>query len=205
LVDVPLAPAELTQAFAWAQRTVPGHGTAIRFRFLFQDKRRHWSGRGTARVAPPDSLRFDYAGPLGLGAGAAIVVGDSTVWADPAENFRALVPGIPMLWAALGIVRPPASDAHVESGGAAPRTIWRFVHADDTLDYVAVDGATRILEAEWRRKGKVLARSRTEFDSRALPATARVEFPEVLARFELTVVAVDTAPAFTPALWRSRR
>jgi hypothetical protein len=51
----------------------------------------------------------------------------------------------------------------------------------------------------------VLARSRTEFDSRALPATARVEFPEVLARFELTVVAVDTAPAFTPALWRSRR
>ena len=184
---------------------VPGHGTAIRFRFLFQDKRRHWGGRGTARVAPPDSLRFDYVGPLGLGAGAAVVVGDSTVWADPEENFRSLVPGIPMLWAALGIVRPPASDARVESGGVAPRTIWRFVHGGDTLDYVASDGAMRILEAEWRREGKVLARSRTEFDGRALPAKARVDFPEAPARFDLTVVAVDTAAAFAPALWRSRR
>jgi hypothetical protein len=205
LVAVSLAPADRTQALAWVARTVPAHGTAIRFRFQFQDRRRHWGGRGTARVAPPDSLRFDYVGPLGLGAGAAVVVGDSTVWADPAENFRSLVPGIPMLWAALGIVRPPASDARVESGGVAPRTIWRFVHAGDTLDYVGIDGAPRILEVEWRRQGKVLARSRTEFDGRALPAKARVDFPEAPARFELTVVSVDTAAAFAPALWRSRR
>jgi hypothetical protein len=205
LVAVTLAPADRTQALAWTERTVPAHGTALRFRFQFQDERRHWGGRGTARVAPPDSLRFDYVGPLGLGAGAAVVVGDSTVWADPAENFRSLVPGIPMLWAALGIVRPPASDARVESGGTPARTIWRFVQAGDTLAYVATDGVPRILEAEWRREGKVLARSRTEFDGRALPAKARVDFPEALARFELTVVAVDTAAAFAPALWRSRR
>lgn len=205
LVDVPLAPAELTQALAWTQRTVPRHSTAIRFRFLFQDPRRHWGGRGTARVAPPDSLRFDYVGPLGLGAGAAVVVGDSTVWADPPENFKSLVPGIPMLWAALGIVRPPASDAHVESGGTEARTIWRFVHGDDTLAYVAVEGPPRTLDAEWRRKGRVLARSHTDFDGRALPAKARVEFPEALGRFELTVVGVDTAATIAPALWRSRR
>jgi hypothetical protein len=205
LVDVPLAPADLQEALAWTQRTVPRHGTAFRFRFLFQDKKRHWGGRGTARVAPPDSLRFDYMGPLGLGAGAAVVVGDSTVWADPAENFRSLVPGIPMLWAALGIVRPPAPDGRVESGGAPPRTIWRFIHATDTLSYAVVEGATRLLEAEWRRAGRVLARSRTEFDSLAFPAKARVEFPEVNGRFELTVVAVDTTATIAPELWRSRR
>jgi hypothetical protein len=156
-------------------------------------------------VAPPDSLRFDYVGPLGLGAGAAVVVGDSTMWADPAENFQSLVPGIPMLWVALGIVRPPAPDAQVERGGVAPRTIWRFAHGGDTLAYVATDGAPRVLEAEWRRDGKVLARSRTEFDGRAWPARARVDFPEAPARFDLMVVAVDTAAAFAPALWRSRR
>lgn len=184
---------------------VPGHNRLIRFRFLFQDKKRHWGGRGTARVAPPDSLRFDYVGPLGLGAGAAIVVGDSTVWADPAQNFRSLVPGIPMLWTALGIVRPPAPDAHVERGGAPPRTVWRFTHGDDTLDYVATEGPPRVLEAEWRRKGRVQARSRTEFDSLALPAKARVEFPEVLGRFELTIAGVDTAATIAPAIWQSRR
>jgi hypothetical protein len=205
LIPAALAPADRGEALAWTGRMVPARGRAIRFRFLFQDKKRKVSGRGTARVAPPDSLRFDYVGPLGLGAGAAIVVGDSTVWADPAENFRSLVPGIPMLWAALGIVRPPGAGAQVESGSVAARAIWRFVSGGDTLDYVVTDGVPRILEGEWRREGKVLARSRTEFDGRALPAQARVDFPEAPARFELTVVAVDTAAAFAPALWRNRR
>jgi len=205
LVPMPLAPADRMEALAWTGRTIPAHGSAIRFRFQFQDGQRHWGGRGTARVAPPDSLRFDYVGPLGMGAGAAVVVGDSTVWADPEENFRSLVPGIPMLWAALGIVRPPVSDARVESGGVAPSVIWRFIHGGDTLAYIATDGVPRILEAEWRREGKVLARGRTEFDARALPAKARVDFPEAGARFDLTVVAVDTAATFAPALWRSRR
>jgi len=205
LVPVPLAPGDRMQALGWTGSTVPRHSTAIRFRFQFQDDRRHWTGRGTARVAPPDSLRFDYVGPLGLGAGAAVVVGDSTIWADPEENFRSLVPGIPMLWAALGIVRPPTPEALVERGGVAPSTIWRFARAGDTLAYVATDGVPRILEAEWRREGKVLARSRTELTDRALPAKARVDFPEAPARFELTVVGVDTTATFAPSLWRSRR
>jgi hypothetical protein len=184
---------------------VPARGRAIRFRFLFQDKKRKVSGRGTARVAPPDSLRFDYVGPFGMGSGAAVVVGDSTVWADPEANFRSLVPGVRMLWAALGIVRPPGADAQVESGSVTAGATWRFVSGGDTLDYVVTDGVPRILEGEWRREGKVLARSRTEFDDRALPALARVDFPEAPARFELTVVAVDTAATIAPALWRSRR
>jgi len=205
LVAVALTPADRSQAVAWTERTVPGHDTAIRFRFQFRDDRRRWGGRGTVRVAPPDSMRFDYSGPLGLGSGAAVVVGDSAVWADPAENFHQLVPGIPMLWAALGIVRPPGAEAHVDSASTPPRTIWRFVQGGDTLDYVATDGAVRLLEAEWRRQGKVLARSQTEFDARAFPARARIVFPEAPARFEFTVVSVDTAAAFAPALWHSRR
>jgi hypothetical protein len=205
LIPAALPPADRGEALAWTGRMVPARGRAIRFRFLFQDKKRKVSGRGTARVAPPDSLRFDYVGPLGLGAGAAVVVGDSTVWADPEANFRSLVPGIPMLWAALGIVRPPARDAQVEGGVLAPRISWRFINGSDTLDYVATDGVPRILEGEWRREGKVLARSRTEFDARALPTQARVDFPEAPARFELTVVGVDTVATIAPALWRSRR
>jgi hypothetical protein len=205
LVTGPLAPGDRREALAWTERMVPTHSTAIRFRFQFQDKKRKVSGRGTARVAPPDSLRFDYVGPLGMGAGAAVVVGDSTVWADPEASFRSLAPGIPMLWAALGIVRPPEPDAQVETGGAAPRTIWRFVNGADTLDYVATDGVPRVLEGQWRREGRVLARSHTEFDGRAFPTLAHVDFPETRARFELTVVAVDTTATIAPALWRSRR
>ena len=202
-----LAPADGAAAAAWARATLPARPTAIRFHWKYQDPDRRWGGRGQARIAPPDSLRFDYVGPLGLGAGAAVVVGDSALWADPEKNFRSLVPAVRMLWAGLGMVLPPAPDAGVFGLQVPPVAIWRFVESADTLDYRVSNaaGGDRVLEAEWRREGKVVARTRTQFDLRAMPASARIDFPEGPARFELSVVAVDTAAVIDPALWRRRR
>jgi hypothetical protein len=206
-VPEPLPPADRDSAVRWARASLPTHPTAIRFRWKYQDSEKRWGGRGQARIAPPDSLRFDYVGPLGLGAGAAAVVGDSTIWADPEKNFRSLVPAVRLLWAGLGIVRPPEPDAQVFGIGRADSAarIWRFVQGGDTLDYRETGGDGRVLEAEWRRQGKVQARSRAQLDVRSQPATARIDFPEGPARFELTVVSVDTAAVFDPAIWRGRR
>ena len=207
LVPVPLGSADRDAAVAWARATLPARQRAIRFRWKYQDSAKRWGGRGQARVGPPDSLRFDYVGPLGLGAGAAVLVGDSVIWADPEKNFRSIVPAVRMLWAGLGMVRPPAPGAAIFGLRAPPVTIWRFVQDADTLDYRVTDGAggDRVLEAEWRQGGRVLARTRTELDTHALPAGARIDFPEAPARFELSVVAVDTTVVIDPALWRSRR
>ncbi|HEY3280195.1 MAG TPA: hypothetical protein VGJ83_06750 [Gemmatimonadales bacterium] len=213
LVPVALAPASRDSAVLWTQSTLPRGPTVIRFRWRYADRRVQYAGRGSARIAPPDSLRFDYAGPFGLGSGAAVVLGDTVAWADPAANFRSLVPAIPMLWASLGMVRPPAGGA-VVSGGVdadkvrdAPRTLWRFARLEegDTLEYAITVGTRHVLEAEWRRATDVLARSRTILDAQNRPVAARVDFPEASARFELTVVAVDSAAVIPPALWRSRR
>ncbi len=200
-----LAPANRDSALAWTRATLPAGRTSIRFRWRYEDGRVRYAGRGSARIAPPDSLRFDYAGPFGLGSGAAVVIGDTVAWADPAANFRSLVPAIPMLWASLGIVQPPGAAAAVYGLADPPRAIWRFVAEGDTLDYVVTLGPERILEAEWRREGAVVARSRTRLDPQARPVGARIDFPEASARFELTVVAMDTAAVIPPALWRSRR
>jgi hypothetical protein len=206
LVPVALAPANRDSAVAWTRATLPRASLVIRFRWRYQDARIRYAGRGSARIAPPDSMRFDYAGPLGFGAGAAVVIGDGVAWADPAANFRSLVPAIPMLWASLGMVQAPAADALVFSLAEPQRAIWRFAGSDgDTLDVVATLTPERVLEAEWRREGKVVARSRTRLDPQARPISARIDFPEAPARFELTVVAMDTAVVFPPALWRSRR
>ena len=205
LVPMPLAPANWKDALAWTRQMV--RGTARRFGFDFSSRTSgdRWRGGGPPGWRHPIRSGSTTWARWAMGAGAAVVVADSTMWADPEENFRTLVPGIPMLWAALGMVRPPAPDARVETGGVAPRTIWRFIRGGDTLAYVTTDGVPRIIEAEWRQYGKVLARSRTELDRHALPAKAHVDFPEARARFDLTVVAVDTAAAIAPALWRSRR
>jgi hypothetical protein len=208
LVPMPLAPAEWNSAVTWAAATVPARHTLIRFRWKYRDAGKSYAGRAAVRVAPPDSLRIDYAGPFNWGAGAALVVGDTTVWADPEKNFRSLVPAVRMLWAGLGMVRPPAVGAAVFGlvvPGADSTRIWRFVQREDTLDYRLARGGTRVLEAEWRRQGKVVARSRAELDVRAMPANARIDFPEGPARFEFTVGAVDTTVVFDSATWLRRR
>lgn len=203
-------------AIEWTRGTLPHTPTLIRFRWRYEDEQVKYAGRGSARIAPPDSMRFDYAGPLGLGSGAAVVVGDSVLWADPEKNFRSLVPAIRMLWAAFGMVRPPADDAEVfdaqlvDSLSRRRRVVWRFANVQDTLEYLATDTAGRVLslEAEWRRRGARVARSRAQFDAAQRPLSARVDFFEAgerRARFELTVGVVDTAAVLTPALWRSRR
>ena len=62
---------------------------------------------GSARVAPPDSLRFDVAGPFGAGAAAAAVIGDQPLWAEPPDAVKKLVPNYPLMWAMFGIARQP--------------------------------------------------------------------------------------------------
>src|SRR2546426_10118008 len=105
-----------------------------------------------------------------------------------------------MLWAALGIVRPPAPNAMVFGGaggggggsGDSSARIWRFAQDGDTLDYRETRGGARVLEAEWRREGEGLARSRTEVDAQRVPARARMGFPGGRARFELTAGRGET-------------
>jgi hypothetical protein len=204
LLPAGLTPAERDSAVAWAVATLPRRQTAVQFRWRYRDERVGYSGRGVARMAPPDSLRFDFRGPFGY-SGAAAIIGDSVMWTQPPGQFGTLVRGIPVLWAALGAVQPPAVDAEVFGRQEPGRVVWRFVHgATDTLDYAVRDTAPQLLEAEWRQGGKVRARSRTEYGADGQPVTARIDFPEASARFEFTVVARDTLAAIAPGLWRAR-
>src|SRR5437899_11062724 len=134
---MPLAPAGWDRARVWAAATAPHRHTLIRFRWKYRDAGKSYAGRATVRIAPPDSLRIDYAGPFNWGAGAAVVVGDSTLWADPEKNFRSLVPAARMLWAGLGIVRPPVVGAAVSGlgvPGAGSARIWRVARGAEPLD-----------------------------------------------------------------------
>ena len=126
LLPAGLAPVERAEAAAWASATLPTRQTAVQFRWRYRDERAGYSGRGVARVAPPDSLRFDFRGPLGS-SGAAAIVGDSVLWTHPAGQFGPLVRGIPVLWAALGAVQPPAAGTAVFGRQEPGRVLWRFV------------------------------------------------------------------------------
>ena len=213
LIPAPLPAVDRDSAAAWAGATLPRRPTAIRFRWKYRDDRLSAAGRGQARIAPPDSLRLDYVATLGVKSGAGVVIGDSVLWADPDKDFRSLVPAIPMLWAALGFVPLPATSAacfgELQHGGDDATRLLRVAQASDTLEYLLArpaHGAAAELRAQWRQGGRVIATSWTRFAlPSGQPASARIDFPEGPARFELTVVAVDTVAEIPPALWRSRR
>jgi hypothetical protein len=205
LIPVALAPVPADSVSAWVGRTGPAAPVALRFHWRYRDNRRSGGGRGMARVAPPDSLRIDWAAVLGLKSGAAVVLDDSLSWADPKEDFPSSVPAaVQLVWTALGVTRPPRPDAVVFGERDSARVLWRYVEQDDTLDFRLTVAPPRTLEAEWRR-AHVMARSRAVLGPDGLPTSVRIDVPERPARFEVTYVGVDSAATFTPALWRSRR
>src|SRR2546422_9380470 len=57
----------------WTGETAPPSRILHRFKWLYRDERSSVGGRGSARIAAPDSLRFDVAGPLGANPAAAMV------------------------------------------------------------------------------------------------------------------------------------
>lgn len=205
LIPGPLAPVPADSVAAWVGSNGPVAPVALRFHWRYRDKRRSGGGRLVARVAPPDSLRVDWAAVLGLKSGAAVVLDDSLSWADPQEDFPSSVPpAVQLVWTALGVTRPPRPDAAVFGVRDSAHVLWRYVEEDDTLDFRLRVVAPRTLEAEWRR-AHVMARSRAVLGPDGVPTSVRIEVPERRARFELTFAGVDTAATFTPALWRSRR
>ena len=110
LVPVAAAPVSRAQVAQWVGATVPAEHRLHRFKWLFQDERSSAGGRGSARIAPPDSMRFDVAGPFGSGAASAAVVGAEPLWAEPPDAVKKLVPNYPLMWAMFGVARLPEPD-----------------------------------------------------------------------------------------------
>src|SRR5437868_130739 len=54
----------------WAASAAPEGRILHRFKWLYHDERSSIGGRGSARIAAPDTLRFDVAGPLGANPAA---------------------------------------------------------------------------------------------------------------------------------------
>lgn len=96
-------------------------------------------GDGSVRTAAPDSARLDFFLGGGLGAGAALLIGD-TLRAPHAELARRYIPPTPMMWAALGRLAIPAlPDTVVRIDGDILRADvgrpveWRVAIRGDTL------------------------------------------------------------------------
>lgn len=192
------------QVAKWVASTVPERHQLHRFKWLFRDETSSAGGRGSARIAPPDSLRFDVAGPFGSGAASAAVVGEQPLWTEPPDAISKLVPDYPLMWAMFGIARLPEEGASLRGLSEGRLTAWQYRGATDTVEYVRTGGSPSRLIAEVRRAGEVVGRAETTLDSTGAPITSRLTVPSVPARLDLTFSSTSQSD-FAPDIWVSRK
>ena len=116
----------------------PGHRHLV-FKWDYQEGDIAARGDGSIRTAAPDSARLDFFLGGGLGAGGAILIGDS-LRTPNAAMAKKYIPPPPLLWAALGrLAIPPLADTVVKIDGALTRADigrplqWRVTLKGDTL------------------------------------------------------------------------
>jgi len=205
LVPVGAAPVSPTQVATWVQATVPTDSRLLRFKWLFRNESSSAGGRGSARIAPPDSLRFDIAGPFGSNPAAAAVVGDSALWVEPEDVIKKLVPNYPLMWALLGVARLPDSGATLRGVSEGSTTVWQYALGADTVEYVRSNGNPARLLAEVRQGGKVVGRAETRLADDGTPTTARLTVPSAPARLDLTFLSSARSARFAPDTWQPRQ
>lgn len=204
VVPTDAVPVDRARVAEWVGATIPAAPRLLRFKWLFQDERSSAGGRGSARVAPPDSLRFDVAGPFGADPAAAVVVGDSALWAEPPDAVKKLVPNYPLLWGMLGVARPPDPADVLRGIADGPVTAWQYAGPTDTVAYAWTRGTPGKLVTEVRRRGELLGRVETEIDSAGAPRRAQLVVPGAPARLDLTFLSTTRA-SFAPEIWIPRR
>lgn len=167
----------------------PGHGRLI-FRWSYDDPLFGARGEGVARVAPPDSVRLDFFVDGGVGSGGAILIGDTLRTAG--EDGRRYLPPVPLLWAALGVLRLGGDDTTVTVDGDTLRAevrvgpdVFRIAWAGRRMVSLGRIAGGRLREQVWQ-------------DS------SRIAYRHFAARRRLTLTEVrrvSDAP-YDPAIWR---
>lgn len=170
-------------------RLPDGHRQIV-FRWEYEEGEIAARGDGSIRTAAPDSARLDFFLGGGLGAGSAILIGDS-LRAPQGNLVKRYLPPAPLMWGALGrLAIPPLPDTVVRVDGdllradvGRPRR-WRVTTRGDTL--VRVD--------------HISGGTISETLSRAANGVITYEAPGSRRRLRLTIVR-ENIGSFDASIW----
>ena len=200
LVPEPLPPIEWRQVAEWVSRFQPTRALRYDLRWVYATQQGRSRGRAAILLVPPDSARFDYRGPFGR-SGAAVVIGDSVLWAQPEDDVGGLVETAPLFWALVGIPRMPPARYAVSGRSVGEERVWRFASLLDTLTF-ALRG-DRLLQAEMRHAGKLVGFTETKLDeATGLPIEGRMTFPAAAALFNIEVAGITELQVVDETIWK---
>ena len=191
--------------------TLPRDHHVIRFKWRYQELAFSANGDGAARIAYPDSARFDFVAGGSTGGGGRALLFDSTLVAPGAGGIDRYLPAIPLLWAALGrLAVPSAADTVVRVEGDTIRadigptgaenaknvTVWRVEFVSGELVSLARLRGGRVRETV-RRNGGAGAGVDGAGDA---GGSVRYEQFESRRSLTLTQVRSEAVPEFDPTI-----
>jgi hypothetical protein len=171
---------------------LPPVNQRIRFTWAYADLDLKGRGDGVARVAPPDSVRLDLFLAGGNSGGRAVLINDD-LRAPGGPMVRSFLPPPPMLWAALGRLRIPATaDTAVRVDGDTVRADigrdprWRVTFVGQDLRRLELIHGDRL--QQWVERSP----------------DHKVTYRHLRANrsLDLNIVRVDTVPGFDATIWR---
>jgi hypothetical protein len=202
-IGAPVAdPATLAAEFSRA--TLPEGPRQGNFAWTLDEAGSRLRGQGVVRFHAPDRLRLDLFGPRGETYLAAALVDEEFRMPAAAAPQGVPLPSPALLWAALGVVRPPAGAALLSASATEVEAALRYELTD-----------REILEYRGRRtdQGLVLTRvdrigPRGTLETIQLERDAerltRTRYRDVAAFRDLTLEFQSIAPAaaFPETVWR---
>jgi opacity protein-like surface antigen len=186
-------------AAALRRATLPSSPRQVQFGWSLDEAGSRFNGRGVARYHAPDRFRLDLFGPRGETYLAAALV-DETPRIPPAVAERFKLPTAALLWAAVGVVRPPSSARLASATDEGGRVTLRYdLGADGTLEYRAQGGR---LQSVRRLKGGGVQES-VELERAADGALRAARYRDWPAyrNLNLTLESSTDAASFPDDVW----
>ena len=166
-----MRPIPVADVGIWARATMPPKWEMLFFKFRLHVEDGSNGGSGYVFVSPPDSLHLDFHTALGLMSGGTSVLGDSALWAEPKDKVQQLVPSYHLLWAVVGVARPPAAGWTAERHLDPKATTVLYTRGSDTVLYTSQQSrlTTYVVEG-----GRPIGRVWTEFNVLHQPVSSRL-------------------------------
>lgn len=171
------------------------------FDWSLRDGRSNFEGSGAARLLP-DSARLDLFGPQDVAYLSALLLGDRLLIPDGVP--RDVVPPAPLLWGALGVVRPPAGavlQGAVRDGEGA--TLRYRVRSGASAGYWTYrTRGSALVSAEWIGNDGARRLVRLTAAGAGLPARATYTHERALRELTLERTLQEEVDGFPADVWR---
>ena len=178
------------------RETAPDRPLRGVFGWRVLDGEARFDGDGVARIEPSYRARLDLFGPRGDGyLSAALVDGDIRLPSEP----EVPLPPPAMVWAVLGVVRPPMDATLLGTRAEGTRLELHYDVEGSRLRYLLI--AERLVSVEWRGRGRHMIIELTNEGDGSLPLAAAYRDWSRNTELHIELEDVEEVESYPPDIW----